>query len=266
MSRGRYRQGRYQQGIGIPETLGVQPTTWTEPTGPEMRRATWTSPNTGASRNYGSTPNYVDTMPHRWTYGDESKRGFKFFPKRKKDGDEGSIGWSRTSVTTTTTRTGGGVSLSGFPAPSGPPATGTGVPSTPPAYPAPTGTGVAVPPPPRSSRRASSMDDPFATPPVMASGGAPTPPPPRRVRRMEPLEMPPMSEGGDLFTMTARTASDEPFSSSVEWRDEPENPFPMGPRETFDARRMFDPEYLPTRERSTSPANSRAKNRRPKRT
>lgn len=58
---------RYQQGIGIPETLGVQPTVWEDPKLPTIKRATWKVGNTGAQRNYGSTPRYVDTVPHRWT-------------------------------------------------------------------------------------------------------------------------------------------------------------------------------------------------------
>lgn len=258
MSRGRYRQGRYQQGIGIPETLGVQPTTWTEPKEPNLFRTTWTSPNAGISRNYGSTPGYVDTVPHRWDYG-KSGQILNEFARRFAINQ-------RSSATAP-------APPSPFSAPpSGPPATGSGTPPAPPAYPAPTGTGVAVPPPPsvrRATSQATSTGQPFATPPAMPSQGVPVPPPPstRRATRLSPIDTPPMAEqGSDLFTMSVRTASDEPFRSNVEWRDEPENPLPMGPRATFDSRRMFDPDYLPAKERSTSPANSRAQNRRPKRT
>jgi hypothetical protein len=63
---GRMKNGRYQQGIGIPETLGVQPTTWNEPKPPAMSQIKFDVPNTGAQRNYGSTPNYVDTWKSRW--------------------------------------------------------------------------------------------------------------------------------------------------------------------------------------------------------
>lgn len=72
--------------------------------------------------------------------------------------------------------------------------------------------------------------------------------------------------GGDFITTSAREASDEPFESSVEWRDEPENPFPKGGREDFDTSRMFDPTYKPAQERTTKPAGSRTQKRKPKTT
>lgn len=227
MAQGRYRQGRYQQGIGIPETLGVQPTTWTEPKSPELKRTTWTSPNAGVSRNYGSTPGYVDTLPHRWTYassGDILNQLAGSYARGK----------TRSATSGSTPSSSGGFSMP----PSGSPATGANVPSAPPTYSAPTGVGMAVPPPPSNLRRAS---------------------------KLEPMETPPMSEqGSDFLTASMRTASDEPFTPNVEWRDEPENPFPVGTRREFDARRMFDPDYLPVKERSISPAKSRTQNRKPK--
>lgn len=67
MTRGRFKNGRYQQGIGTPETLGVQPTTWNEPKPPALFQAKFDSPSVGFQRNYGSTPDYVDTWKSRWT-------------------------------------------------------------------------------------------------------------------------------------------------------------------------------------------------------
>jgi hypothetical protein len=73
--------------------------------------------------------------------------------------------------------------------------------------------------------------------------------------------------GGDFITTSAREASDEPFESGVEWKDEPENPFPKGGREDFDTSRMFDPDYLPERSRPiTSASKSRTQTRKPKNT
>lgn len=66
MTAGRFKNGRYQQGIGTPDTLGVQPTSWSEPKPPALRQASFTSANSGSSRNYGSTPDYVDGFNSRW--------------------------------------------------------------------------------------------------------------------------------------------------------------------------------------------------------
>ena len=66
MTVGRFKNGRYQQGIGTHDTLGVQPTSWSEPQPPALKRMTFTPANSGANRNYGSTPDYVDTLNSRW--------------------------------------------------------------------------------------------------------------------------------------------------------------------------------------------------------
>ena len=73
MTQGRMKNGRYQQGIGTPDTLGVQPTTWEEPKAPELKRMSWDAPNAGVSRNYGSTPDYVDTWKSRWEVPEPGK-------------------------------------------------------------------------------------------------------------------------------------------------------------------------------------------------
>lgn len=65
--RGRFKNGRYQQGISTPETLGVQPTTWKEPESAPLYQTKFDAPNVGFTRNYGSTPDYVDTWNSRWT-------------------------------------------------------------------------------------------------------------------------------------------------------------------------------------------------------
>lgn len=66
MTAGRFKNGRYQQGISTPDTLGFQPTSWSEPKPPALHQASFTSANSGSSRNYGATPGYVDTLNSRW--------------------------------------------------------------------------------------------------------------------------------------------------------------------------------------------------------
>jgi hypothetical protein len=59
---------RYQQGIGTPETLGVQSTYWKDPILPKTTPINYPTVNVGVGNNYGSlSDNYVDTMPSRWT-------------------------------------------------------------------------------------------------------------------------------------------------------------------------------------------------------
>jgi hypothetical protein len=65
---------RYQQGIGVPEASKMPstfqaPTTWQEPKAPAINRVNFMPANSGANRNYGSTPQYVDTVKSRWEYG-----------------------------------------------------------------------------------------------------------------------------------------------------------------------------------------------------
>lgn len=67
---------RYQQGIGVKEASSVPstfnaPNTWQEPKAPAINRVNFTPANSGASRNYGSTPSYVDTVPSRWEHGEK---------------------------------------------------------------------------------------------------------------------------------------------------------------------------------------------------
>jgi hypothetical protein len=67
---------RYQQGIGtkdaseVPSTFQA-PTMWQEPKAPAINRVNFTPANTGAQRNYGSTPQYVDTVKSRWEHGEK---------------------------------------------------------------------------------------------------------------------------------------------------------------------------------------------------
>jgi hypothetical protein len=63
---------RYQQGIGIPERLGAPLGEWKDPTPTPTGSFDLKVPNTGAQRNYGSTPGYVDTVPHRWKVGEQT--------------------------------------------------------------------------------------------------------------------------------------------------------------------------------------------------
>lgn len=61
---------RYQQGIGTPETLGVQPTMWKDPKLPDFKPRDIPRFNSGASRNYGGLKGgYLDTMQSRWWLG-----------------------------------------------------------------------------------------------------------------------------------------------------------------------------------------------------
>jgi hypothetical protein len=61
---------RYQQGIGTPETLGVQPTLWKDPTLPKFTPIDVPTFNSGATRNYGGLKtDYLDTMKSRWFTG-----------------------------------------------------------------------------------------------------------------------------------------------------------------------------------------------------
>ena len=61
---------RYQQGIGTPETLGVQPTMWKEPKALNTPSLPIQKFNSGATRNYGGLKGgYLDTMQSRWWVG-----------------------------------------------------------------------------------------------------------------------------------------------------------------------------------------------------
>jgi hypothetical protein len=86
----------YQQGIQPPTSLGFQPKKWKEPETPAIKSVVWKSPSVGATRNYGSTPSEVDTMPHRWVYPE------KQLSKRKKEDEEEEEG-SVTSPSTSRT-------------------------------------------------------------------------------------------------------------------------------------------------------------------
>ena len=68
---------RYQQGIGTPETLGVQPTVWKEPQMFKPKALSFPTITAGTSRDYGNPGKYVDTMPSRWgsPSGEMSARG-----------------------------------------------------------------------------------------------------------------------------------------------------------------------------------------------
>lgn len=115
-------------------------------------------------------------------------------------------------------------------------------------------------------------------PPATPPAGGPTPPwtgappkPPKTTRGAgtpsSPFALPPLAEmGGDFITESMRAMSDDdttPAPSSVEWKDDPENPFPTGPIKPFDTSRMFDPTYKSSEESMPAP-KSRTKKRPPK--
>jgi hypothetical protein len=56
---------RYQQGIGVPQTLGVQPTLWKDPPSYTPKGFDLPSINAGTSRDYGDAGAYVDTKDSR---------------------------------------------------------------------------------------------------------------------------------------------------------------------------------------------------------
>lgn len=148
--------------------------------------------------------------------------------------------------------------------PTGAPAT-TGMPhpfaSTGMAPPIGTGAPTTLPPPISLSTPAPTGT---TTPPWTG-----TPPPPPKTKKgvgttSSPFDLPPLAKmGGDLLTQTIRNMPDDdtsPIPSTVEWKDEPTNPFPKGNFEPFDRSRMFDPTYKPSEE-MTSPSSSRTKKR-----
>lgn len=134
-----------------------------------------------------------------------------------------------------------------------------------------------IPPPPVGATPkppAGVTPPPF--PPATPPTGGPTPPwtgappkPPKSPKKAgttdTPFDLPPLAEAGmDFITASLRTMKDDdttPAPSSVEWKDDPENPFPMGTFKPFDTSRMFDPTYKSSEETITSPATSRTKKR-----
>jgi hypothetical protein len=67
---------RYQQGIGMPETLGPKLGVWKEPTAPAFKPFSMPNITAGTNRNYGDAPQYVDTWKSRW----EPKQGSLMAP------------------------------------------------------------------------------------------------------------------------------------------------------------------------------------------
>jgi hypothetical protein len=161
--------------------------------------------------------------------------------------------------------------------PSGPPSSGGGTPPAPPA-----GGGVVGTPPlpspfsgPPSGTPSFSMPHPPSgggvVPPIGSPpppGGGPVPPAPPKTKRgvgstSSPFDLPPLAgSGGDFLTESIKGMADvdNPTPTSVEWKDDPLNPFPEGKFKPFDSSRMFDPTYKPSEE-ITSPATSRTKKR-----
>jgi hypothetical protein len=132
---------RYQQGIGVPETLGVQPTYWKEPTY-NFPKTDTPRFNAGVSRKYGSTGRYVDTMPSRYKAAEFSTLN----RLNRKIGRVTGFG-------------AGNANLSGrnpFRGDTGDGTDPTDYGSPPTGFPSPTGEGFPVPPPP-ATRRATSL-------------------------------------------------------------------------------------------------------------
>jgi hypothetical protein len=159
------------------------------------------------------------------------------------------------------------------PTPMSPPMSNTGVPALPPQRSAPQARQLNtnapqmpanVPPPMTPANTDLTAPAPPTAPP------APMPPAPPKTTRGagrtgSPFDLPPVTgTGSDLLTASMQTMGDinSPAPNKVEWKDEPTNPFPEGPK-SFDNSRMFDPTYKPNTEMA-KPASSRTKKRPPK--
>jgi len=195
---------RYQQGIGVPETLGVQPTYWKEPTYTFPKTDTPRF-NAGVSRKYGSTGRYVDTIPSRYKAAEFSTLN----RLNRKIGRVTGFGAGNANLS-------GRSPLRGVTG-DGTDPTDYGMPPTRPAgFPNPTGEGFPVPPPP-ATRRATSLG--LDAPPVAGT------------------EV-------DFITEMTRSTPDLPSSpTGATFRDEPTNPLPMGnynPRNVLDSEFFYD--------------------------
>jgi hypothetical protein len=160
------------------------------------------------------------------------------------------------------------------PSPPQVPLSNTGVPALPPQRPAPQArqlnTNAPQMPAPFPPPMTPANTNPNTPAPPMAPPAPMPPPPPKTTRGAgktgSPFDLPPLQgTGGDFITQSMRNMADNGTNtapSSVEWKDEPTNPFPSGPL-NFDRSRMFDPTYKPNEE-ITSSASSRTKKRPPK--
>lgn len=236
MASRRYPRGRYQQGIGIPESLGSPTGEWRDPTPVTTQGFDLRVPNTGANRNYGgSSDEYINALTHNWIVeksGVNPQAIGRYFQGRRTT--------TSTPPTTLPAPTGTGVP------PAGPPTGGT---PAPPGLPAPLGPGV----PPAGPLTGGTPAPPGFPPPgpTTVRTGRPVPPPPTNApdapAGVTTLDMPPMpprraenapwmtiepdeSTADDPFIVGVRQASDEPIDSPVEWRDDPAMDTPLMPR------------------------------------
>ena len=100
---------RYQQGIGVPQTLGVQPTLWKDPPSFTPKGFDLPSINAGTSRDYGDPGAYVDTKDSRMMKPEEaiSTRNVRMTVQgfQQKWQNRGSGGASPSITTPSTSRT-----------------------------------------------------------------------------------------------------------------------------------------------------------------
>jgi len=101
---------RYQQGIGVPQTLGVQPTLWKDPPSFTPKGFDLPSINAGTSRDYGDPGAYVDTKDSRMMKTEAAstrdvRLGFEGLKKTKNEWANRRSGASPSITTPSTSRT-----------------------------------------------------------------------------------------------------------------------------------------------------------------
>ena len=102
---------RYQQGIGTPQTLGVQPTLWKDPPSFTPKGFDLPSINAGTSRDYGDPGAYVDTKDSRMMKAGQPmstrdiRLGFEGLKGKKNEWSARRSGASPSITTPSTSRT-----------------------------------------------------------------------------------------------------------------------------------------------------------------
>lgn len=235
---------RYQQGIGVPDTLGAPLGEWKDPTPVTTKPFDMSVPNTGASRNYGNTGAYVDTVPHRWKVGESTASGAqiaKNLQTRAQNRQIASSAGMTVDEATSVMREARAIRASdrisrgadvlrsavadraGTPVPPSEAEDFDTVAERESRLPPPTGTGRPVPRPPSGGAPTA----PAGTPPLDT-----TPFPPRRAREFPNLteyDVPDISTAGHPLDMAIRSAPDGPAPSNVNYRDDPAMDTPLLP-------------------------------------
>ena len=221
------RTNSLTQGMYVPEagTFGTSPTMWKDPTPTATSPMSFQPADAGTRRNYGSTPApYLDTMPHRWTVGEQTFKGAQvgaYFRSRAQDRTSAEeLGITPDEVrsrrrTARATEIGGRALERDRRIAMGlPPATealGGEPPTEGPAFGPPTGRGRVTPRPPAEAEDVSGSTPSLDT----------TPFPPRRAEEA-PWDIRPPSGAGvdDPFMEAVRRAPAEPMPEEEgRWRE-----------------------------------------------